>query len=99
MIRAEIADRGSAARLETAQDELRTGIDQALTALADGDEDAQGPCAALTRGVQQLQETIDEGKARGRELRNEDALLAGRVERIEDVAARAWKALKQGDDR
>jgi predicted GTPase len=95
VIRAELNDRQSAARLEAAQDELRQGIDQAIKELADGDEQTPGPCAALTRGVQQLREQVDEARETSRRLRHEDAQLEQRVVRIEDVAASAWTALNQ----
>jgi hypothetical protein len=94
-IRAELDDRKSAARLEAAQDEIRQGMEQALHVLADGDDESPGPCAALAGAVRQLQADVDETKDRGRRLRDEDAQLAERVQRIEDVAARAWAALNE----
>ena len=96
-IRAELDDRNSAARLEAAQDEIRHGIEQALGVLADGDDESPGPCAALAGARRQLQSEVDETKERGRRLRDEGAQLAERMERIEDVAGRAWAALNEED--
>jgi hypothetical protein len=94
-VRSELNDRGSAARLEAAQDELRRGIDRALESLADGDVNTPGPCAVMTRAVHQLQEQIDETKDQIRRLRDKDAQLAERTTRIEEVALSAWSALNQ----
>ena len=49
----------------------------------------------LASALRQLRAQVDETKDRCRRLRDEDAQLAERVQRIEDVARSAWAALNE----
>lgn len=96
-VRAEVADRRSAERLEAAQSELRTMVEDAVVVLADGTARQPGPCAVLLMAVRDLEEYADALGTRARELRRTERSLIDRIDRVEMLARKAWAELEKAE--